>query len=241
MDDILKYIGGIAVAGGGLSLIIYRVFQHLGTKWLDAQFDERLQNLRHSQQREIEALRLQIATLLDRATKLHQREFEVLPKIWAKLNDAYWYVRQFVAAQQSYPDIDQMPGAQRIAFIQDCDLPDWQKNELSSATNKNDYYRKAIFWHKLAEAQTRTRKAYTYQVKNGIFISEDIRRELSEIQDLVWHALNEHETNEKYGSIPRSSVYLSRLNTTGDGRMTALERIIYERLALPQSDPLPSA
>jgi len=77
-------------AGGGLTLIAYQIFKRFAVKWLDSKFEERLQALKHKHGKEIERLRFEIAKLLDRATKLHQREFEVLPEAWSKLNDAFW-------------------------------------------------------------------------------------------------------------------------------------------------------
>lgn len=71
LNDILRLVGTLVLAGGGLSLIVYQTFKHLAAKWLDARFEERLQALKHEQQKEIEQLRLKISTLLDRAVKLH--------------------------------------------------------------------------------------------------------------------------------------------------------------------------
>ena len=79
LDSVLKVIGFIVIAGGGLSLIVFHVFKYLGEKWLDSKFEERLQALKHEHGKELERLRFKISTALDRATKLHQREFDVLP------------------------------------------------------------------------------------------------------------------------------------------------------------------
>ena len=52
-------------------------------QWLDSKFAERLEAYKHQQQRELEQLRFQINALFDRVTKLHQREFQVLPDAYA--------------------------------------------------------------------------------------------------------------------------------------------------------------
>src|SRR5690242_14921631 len=90
LEEILKAVGAVVLAGGGMSLIVYQVFKHLAARWLESKFEERLQALKHAHGKELEQLRFRISALLDRATKLHQREFEVLPDAWAKLNDAFY-------------------------------------------------------------------------------------------------------------------------------------------------------
>src|SRR5713226_6531111 len=168
LDQVLKVIGWIVLAGGGLSLIVYQVFKQLATKWLDAKFEERQQALKHQHGQEIEQLRFKISALLDRATKLHQREFEVLPEAWSKLNDAFWNVRGFVSPMQSYPDINRMSKPQQDEFIESCPLKEWQKGELRNAQDKMKLYQEQIFWHELNDAQSKAREAYTYLIKNGI-------------------------------------------------------------------------
>lgn len=230
LDQVLKLIGGIVLAGGGLSLIVYQVFKHLAEKWLDARFEERLQALKHQHGKEIEELRFKISTMLDRAVKLHQREFEVLPEAWSKLNDAFWNARGLVSPMQSYPDIDRMLPQQQEEFISSCRLQDWQKAELHQTNKKNNVYQKHIFWHNLSDAQTKARDAYTYLIKNGIFINDDIRAKFTVIHDLVWNALTEHQLNEEHEIRPRQRVHIDPLLSDGEGLMKELERYVHQRL-----------
>jgi len=98
-----------------------------------------LEAYKHQQQKELEELRFKISGLLDRTTKLHQREFEVLPEAWAKLVIAHAKVQGLVSAFQEHPDLDRMTPKQLEEFIQNSQLKQWQKDELRSAdgnTNK---------------------------------------------------------------------------------------------------------
>ncbi len=230
LDQVLKIVGALVVAGGSLSLIVYQVFKHLAAKWLDAKFEERLQTLKHQHDKEIEELRFKISALLDRATKLHQREFEVLPEAWSKLNDAFWTVQSFVSPMQSYPDIDRMSKPQQDEFISSCRLLDWQKAELREAEDKNKLYQEQIFWHNLNDARAKARDAYTYVIKNGIFVSDDIRTKFAAIHDLVWNALIEHQMNEEHKPHPRERKQIRQLLSEGEDLMKGLERVVHERL-----------
>ncbi len=237
LEPLLQLVGAVVLAGGGLSLLVYGVFKHLAAKWLDARFDQRLQALKHEQQKEIERLKVKVSALLDRAVKLHQREFEVLPEAWGRLNDAYWQVRNFVSPLQTYPDVSRMNAPQFEQFINDCRLLDWQKAELRAAGDKNAYFQDAIFWHKLSDAQNKSREAYSYLMKNGIFIKEEVRQKFAKVHDLFWNALVEHEVNHEHKVRPLERKHIGALSNEGDDLMKELERIVHERL-WPATDDL---
>jgi hypothetical protein len=230
LDQVFRFIGALVLTGGGISLIVFQAFKHLATRWLDSKFEERLQAVRHAHEKEIEALRFKISGLLDRATKLHQREFEVLPEAWYKLNDAFWVVRVFVAAMQSYPDLDSMNGPQLEEFLAESRLTNSQKAELRQSESKVMTYKKLIYWHKLNDAENKTRDAYSYFMKNGIFIDSTIRTKFSAIHDLIWNALIEDKINEQHNLRPRESLKISELNVQGEAQMKELERDIHARL-----------
>ena len=178
IKTVASWISYIIVGGGGLSLIVYQIFKHLGAKWLDARFEERLQNLKHEQAQVIERMRFKISTLLDRATKLHQREFEVLPEAWAKANDAYWKASQVLAIMREVLDLDGMSGPQRENFIVKSRLMDWQKDEVRAADDKSKDYDEKIFWHDMSEAQSKAVESFRYLGVYGIFIEEKLRSKL---------------------------------------------------------------
>lgn len=230
LDQLSKVVGSIVIVGGGLSVIVYQAFKYLAAKWLDTKFKERLQLLQHQHEDEIEQLRFKISAMLDRATKLHQREFEVLPEAWAKLNDSFWNIRSFVSPIQSYPDIDSMSIPQQNEFIASCLLKDWEKIQLREIEKKNTFYQEKIFWHDLHNAQTKARDAYTYLIKNGIFVDDDIRTKFSTLHDLIWEALTEHQFNEEHHIRPRHREKVQPFMATGENLMKELERVIHERL-----------
>jgi hypothetical protein len=80
--EFMAYIGNIVFAGAGGAAVVVGLLKLFGEKWLNTKFEERLATFKHEHQKEIEQLRLRINTLMDRTTKLHQREFDVLPEAW---------------------------------------------------------------------------------------------------------------------------------------------------------------
>jgi hypothetical protein len=85
IEPYLAALGLSALGLGGIFLVAIAAVKWFGERWVTSKFNERLEAFKHAQQREIEQLKLQINASMDRAVKLHQREFETLPEAWATL------------------------------------------------------------------------------------------------------------------------------------------------------------
>jgi hypothetical protein len=105
--NLLAIFGLSAIGFGGIAAVSYWLFKLFSEKWLNTKFQERLESYKHEQQKELEQLRFKINALMDRTTKLHQREFDVLPEAWSRLVDAHDHVFSV-----QYPDVDKMNGQQ---------------------------------------------------------------------------------------------------------------------------------
>jgi hypothetical protein len=145
---------GITATVAAAAAAAYATFQFLGKKWLDAHFAVRLEKFKHDQNQEIERLRYRINALMDRTTKLHQHEFEVLPEVWHKLGIAFTAASNFTSRTTSYPDLDRMSEPQYTEFLASSELLSWQKEELLKAGNRNNLYQKMIFWHRLHDVKS---------------------------------------------------------------------------------------
>jgi hypothetical protein len=131
VQQVLAALGGLAAVAIAVAAACFGLFRVFGEKWMAAKFDEKLAAYRHEQQKELEQLKFKINGLLDRATKLHQREFEVLPEAWAKLIEAHSATVAVTSALQSYPDVDKMTSEQLVEFLKKSPLAGWEQNELS--------------------------------------------------------------------------------------------------------------
>lgn len=144
MRNVFALTAGVGAVLAALTGLAFGLFKLFGDKWLTAKFDERLENYKHAQQRELEKLRFTINALMDRTTKLNQHEFEVLPQVWALLSEAYSEAAHFTSPLQSYPDLNRMTPAHLIEFLEKSPLENWQKAELSTQSDKPAHPRKKI-------------------------------------------------------------------------------------------------
>ena len=228
--DVWAFIRSIltALIATGLATWAFKLF---GEKWLSAKFSERLEAYKHAQQKELERLKFNINALMDRTTKLHQYEFDVLPQLWGLLNDAFGHSIRLVSRLQTNPDLDRMEPAQLTEFIESCELAQWQKDKLSAMQRKNDEYFKMIFWHKLNKANKAVIEFNNFYVKNGIFIQSDLKTHFDEIRDMMFEALNEKEFEESHG-VPREGRYekSDRLWKDGQTKLGEIGALVQNRL-----------
>lgn len=235
MPETIKNV--LALAGGGAIVIAaiagfsYWLFKLFSEKWLTAKFNERLEDYKHKQQRELEELKFKINALMDRTTKLHQREFEVLPEAWGKLIDARGHVLSITSPLQQYANLDVMTQHQLSEFLEQSPVANWQKEEIKVATGKTEHYKKAYDWHRYVEAIEKNRDFYAYLRKSGIFIREEIKVDFDAIGDLMHEALVEHEMHLQhpiYGPDSRKS--RTKFLNENDGMVKDLEKKVQARL-----------
>ena len=84
-----KFVLSVVVSGGGAAALILWACKNFGVKWLDAQFAKRLEAFKHEQAKEIEGMRRQVQWEFSRISKIHEREFEILPKAWLLLHEVH--------------------------------------------------------------------------------------------------------------------------------------------------------
>ena len=226
--NFLATIGAVVVGAGAIGAFAWWLFRLFSEKWLNAKFEERLASYKHEQQKELEHLRFTINAQMDRATKLHLKEFESLPEAWARLVEAYGIIRTIVARYQSTPDISSMNVAQLEDFLTNSKLAEWQRQAVRDASNKTDEYRSQVEPFKIARARKATRRFYVYFRKNGIFIRDPIKEQFVKLDELLLSAMSEHEMNFQHKT--REFRSIDMLGSQGETMLKNLEFEIQKRL-----------
>ena len=187
-EEIIKFVGELAIYGGGSVAIAYGIFLFLGKKWIENRFSERLQSYKHAQNKELEETKYKINSLFSRITKIHEKEFEVLPKSWSLLHDTIALITRFTSVYKEYPDFDSMSEPQLDESLKDSFLYGYQKDELKTKQKKLEYYQECLFYHEMNLARNAMVEFHTYIQKNRIFLSPDLKDKFKEIDDVIWDA-----------------------------------------------------
>ena len=207
-----------------------------GEHWVTAKFSERLEAFKHGQQREIETLKFSFSASIDRATKLHQREFETLPEAWATLVTAFNSVAAFTAAFQSYADISRMNKDDLEEFFADSDLSKSQQREIELSDDRNSAYQEVVFRIKYTKTADNLREHHLLLVKRAIFMSADLEKQFLEIGDLCWETLSEHRVKhelKEFGARPKKQEF----DSTGRQLLDRLEIVVRDRLWSDVAEP----
>lgn len=186
---IEPYLAALGLTALSASVIlggVYAALKSFGDKWVTSKFSERLEAFKHQQQREIERLKFQINASMDRATKLHQREFETLPEAWSKLLNAYNTVRAFTSPFQSHPAVGRMNDSELDEFLATTEFSDAEKSEVKTELADRDRtYQKLLFQYRLGAAFKACRESNDFLQKGAIFLPVSIKQRFDGLSDMV--------------------------------------------------------
>lgn len=188
-EQILKFLGEVVAYGGSAAIIAFLLFQYLGKTWIENKFAQRLDQLKHQQALELQRLRVEIDSLLSGALKLQDREFQVLPEAWQKLDEAHGLAKWFVSPGQEYPNLDQMNESQFEEFLEKTEFTETQKNELRNSQNKLVSYQDIVFWYRLYKVKVAFSELRNFVARNGIFFTSELKEKFTKISELLGSAL----------------------------------------------------
>jgi hypothetical protein len=176
---LLAYIGGTGA-------VVFALFQFLGTKWLETKFAERLESFKHEKARELESLKLEINSTFSRVAKLHEREFEVLPKLWEKLHETDIALKSCVMKFSQFPDLDRLSEEELDAFLAATKLSDFEKDRLRKEPRKVDLYTKMTARQDIYDARNRFADFQAYLRLNRLFIRPELTSKLDVLAAMMW-------------------------------------------------------
>lgn len=203
MNTILKYLGEVVLYGGFAAAFAYGIFNFLGKKWIESKFQDRLEIMRHDHAKELERLKVEINTLLNRLTRLQDKEFEVITDLWSKLNDSIGKLSQFVSMFQSYPDLETMTPQRLEEFFSKSRLAKSEINEIQEDSNKNNRYQEIIFHHDYHDVKQTYVDFHTVLIKNRIFLSEQLAKLFTTIDDQMWDVFQKRSIGKQFDDLQK--------------------------------------
>jgi hydrogenase maturation factor HypF (carbamoyltransferase family) len=169
MEEVFEFLGKIVAYGGGTVAIAYLTFTFLGKKTVETWFAKRLKKFEYD-----------LNALLNRVTKIHEKEFEVLPQAWEKLHDLLDSVNQFLRETHSI-SLKEKSASELESFLAKQDLTEKEKNTIREHKDKNFCY-----FHILSEKTAKDSWDFQgYIDKNAIFLSPDIESKFREAEETV--------------------------------------------------------
>ncbi len=230
LDTLFRLFGEMIAYGGGAAAIAYLIFQFLGKSWIENKFSERMEQMRHDQALELQRLKVEIDSLLSGAIKLQEKEFEVLPAAWKKLDEAHGLISWLVSPMQTYADVDRMTEKQLNEFLKGTDFTESQKEEVKNSYNKADTYRDILFWHRLHKVKQAFGDLQRYVARNGIFLEAELKDKLSKISDTLWSAIVSKEVGREAKDWKMQNEGWKKIKEKTEPLYKEIEEYIHNRL-----------
>ncbi len=179
--ELLKNVGTqVAVT----ILVVILLFKYFGSKWLERKFAERLEDHKHKLENEREKLKLKINSLFNRATKIHEKEFEVLPIAWEKLDNLLDLIRKFILETHSIPDLNNKSSQELEEFLSKQDFEEEEKQNVRDNEDKNLWF----YHEKSKKVGNACLDFQNYVTKKGIFLSPEIKNKFKEAEEIIREA-----------------------------------------------------
>ena len=230
-------------AAGGLVIWALRTFF---SSWLDSKFKERLQSLKAEQDREteklkgainqeIEQVKGRINAQVDRKLRLHQYEFETLPRLWELIDSAFTAVAQDVMKYNFHSDLNGESDEALTDFANSRNYNQADLKHLLSSLDKN----KAAQQVQNAQLSNASRNTIwelrRYNFQNKIFwpaeLSEDVGNLLNEMTEAS--TLANHPFADNDVELLRRRTKVGTIFMANDRpRLRSIERTIKDRLNL---------
>lgn len=190
-NAVFEWIGKATFFATPIGLAILWFGKTYIDKWLTRRFQGQLDNLKHVQAQEIERLRAKIAGTLDRATKLHQHEFDALSKAWDLLSIALGAVSDVTAVFKEGVDPGRMSPEELEAFLAKSALEEHQKQAVRDASryDKPKVYQTFHDHLQFHDASRAANEFHNHSIQFGIFIEPSLRPKLKEASQELQKAL----------------------------------------------------
>jgi hypothetical protein len=215
----------------GLSLpVIWAMMKLLGNKWANEIFDKRLEKFKTEQNKVLDEFRFNVAILQTRLLKVYEKEFEILPEAWARLVKAKGIISKMVSPIKEVPNLNSLKENELEDFIDKIGFANCHKDELRSATDKEEYYYKCSFWYELKNATTTYHDFHNFINLNKIFLSKELGKKFNEIDMLLWTALKNSEISEQMNDLNTIISAYKDLQSQCDQLLTYIESMIQERI-----------
>ncbi|MFW5983248.1 MAG: hypothetical protein ACOCQ4_02015 [bacterium] len=238
MEQLFQAIGKLTLYGGGTVAVAFITFRFLSKKWIENIFKKDLEDFKAKKNQQLEEYKYRINSLFSRITKIHDKEFEILPRAWCKLQDAIGAVAEASNPLFISPNFDAMEPTEIDDSLCKSVLTENQKTELKAASNKNDYYNEIIISHRINTARRNVQEFHNYLLYNKIFMTRGIFEAFTELDNSLYNSVIDTEIAYDQNT-PKDTytIYKNILEKT-DSNLKKLEGFIQARLHYDQVEQI---
>jgi hypothetical protein len=182
MNSAIQTITPILIASGGAAAAVIGILRFFGSKWIDKHFAQQLKEFERRQQEIVNKQQYEINSLLSRVSKIHEKEYDTLPRAWVLLQDACNQLKCLSNPLQSFPNLNRYTPSELAEFLDKSNLSEIHKKKILEQPDKTTYYRKATYWIRAEVVCDSIEEFRKYLLYNRIFLSRDLFSLFREIE-----------------------------------------------------------
>ena len=188
------WVGRAAVVATPIGLAFLWFGRTYMDKWLAKRFQGQLDAIKHAQALEFAKHKLSFDAKLHRATKLHEREFEVLPRAWEMLGATGGSIRLLISDDQTHTDVGKLDALALAAFLAPLPISAAEKNAITAApvAERTDLFIERKLRYQMVDASTLAQNFHNYVATSGVFIEPTLRKKLLTVSSVFESVVRTH-------------------------------------------------
>jgi hypothetical protein len=190
-DQVMAFIGQILLAGGGGAVVAYVLISWLGKRWIEDKFAKSLEASKAAHLQELEKFKAQTNALFNQISKIHDKEFEILPNAWFKLHQSLGSLGIVAAMFKEYPDVKRYNDNELHELMQKRNFSESERERIMSAdpSERNKSFEEIVFWQDLNIAYEKWTDFHNYLIYNKIFLNLDLFEDFTNIDKRLQNIL----------------------------------------------------
>jgi hypothetical protein len=233
-SDVWNWLWQLLKIGGPLALLGVAAFKKLGTKWteewINTRFARQLEALKHEHDKELENVRHAIQSMFSRISKIHEKEFDVLPTAWFMLHDAHGTTANALDLRMTYPpDLKGFSDDKLEAFLAESGLHETLQDDIRAATDRDKRYSEILVRKNYADAKEKHRLLNNYIIQNRIFLTKNLDVLFTDASKVLIEAVEFHRIGARSQQWKMQEDAFEKFKQL-DQMLPTIQRAIQERL-----------
>lgn len=154
-------------------------------KLLSHYLDGRLAEQNREHERQIEALKADLARIGDRGVRSNEREFNALSEAWGKFVDAYMSTNVCAISIISHPDLNIMEKDSIENFLNSDSVKPEAISRILAAHDKNKIYVNYVQFRQIIRSQNDIFDARSCLRKSAIFVPAELRKKYEDTLEIL--------------------------------------------------------
>jgi len=169
--ELPGWIVQVLIGGGSAVVVTLGLFRFLGQSWI-----------KHRLDKELERAKSEISLHAAKRMKLHDKEFEVFPEIWARLIDAKASLEDAMGELREAPDFSSMDEEKFEEWLESRNLTEVEKDSMVNAANRKSCFDSIQDNRNLKRAIESNFELQKYLKKTGFFLTMRLEASLTRLK-----------------------------------------------------------